>query len=255
MSPLKPIIKILKLNRYGGVFATKLVKITKKYPEPIHPKHLLKIENPWYLEYINDSDTILDIGCDNASHTINCSRNCRSIIGFDYNDNSIKIANNRIKRNGIKNATIIRHDAEKKFPFKKNIFDKVMFLDTLEHLNNRDFVLSEIKKVLKNDGTLFVSIPNVNTSWKKLQKRVGLNPYCDPDHKIEYTKESIRKELANNGFRITKMENIIYDTPLAGIIDLTGGISLLVYKKLLEWKKRMVIYRPNDTTGFRIIAK
>lgn len=255
MYPLKPLIKLLKLNRYGGVFATKLVKITGKYPEPIHPKHLVNLEEPWYLKYIKKSDNVLDIGCDNASHTIKCSKRCKKIIGFDYNENSLKIAKNRVKKNNIKNIKIMKHNAEEKFPFQKNSFDKILFLDVLEHLNKRDFVLGEMRRVLKPNGMLLLSIPNVDTSWKRLQKRAELNPYSDPDHKIEYTKESIGEGLEKNGFKIIKMEPIIYDTPLAGIIDLVGGFSLTVYKQLSLWKKRMVKLKPSDSTGFRIIAK
>lgn len=252
---LKPFIKLLKLTKRGGVLATKLVKMTGKYPESIHPKHLVSLESPWYLKYIKKSDNILDVGCNNGSHTIECSRICKFITGFDYNENSLIIARNRIKRKHIKNIKIIKHNAEEKFPFNKNQFDKILFLDILEHLNKRDFVLSEVRRVLKPDGLLFLSIPNVDTSWKGLQKKAGLNPYSDSDHKIEYTKDSIRGELESNVFKIIKMGTIVYDTPLAGIIDFIGGLSLPIYKKLSLWKMKMVKLRPKETTGFRIIAK
>lgn len=252
---LKPIVKLMKLNRYGGVLATKLVKITGKYKEPIHPKHLIKIEYPWFLKYIEKSDNVLDIGCANGSNTIECSRACKKVIGFDYDENSLKIARNRIERNNIKNIKIIKHDAEKRFPFHKNQFDKILFLDTLEHLNKRDFVLNEVRRVLKTNGIVFISIPNIDTRWKRLQMRAGVNPYCDPDHKIEYTRDDIEEELERNKLKIIKIDPIIYDTPLAGFIDITGAISLTIYKKLVMWKKRMVKFRPGDTTGFRIVAK
>jgi 2-polyprenyl-3-methyl-5-hydroxy-6-metoxy-1,4-benzoquinol methylase len=255
MHPLGLFVKMLKLNRYGGVLATRLVKITGKSKESVHPKHLIKIEEPWYLEHIEKSDNVLDVGCDNGSHTIKCAEVCKMMIGFDYNENALKIARNQIKRNGIENIKIIKHDAESKFPFDKNQFDKVLFLDILEHINKRKFVLSQIKKVLKPGGLLILSIPNVDSSWKRLQKRVNLNPYADPDHKIEYTRNTINQELEINGFEILEIRPIVYDTPVAGIIDITGALSLTVYKKLLGWKKRMVKLRPNDTTGFRIIAR
>lgn len=252
---LKPLIKLLKFTKRGGVLATRLVKITGKYPEPIHPKHLVSLESPWYLKYIKKSDNVLDIGCANGSHTIKCSKKCENITGFDYNEDSLAIAKNMIKRNCIKNIKIFKHDAEEKFPFKKNQFDKILFLDTLEHLNKRCFVLNEVRRVLKPNGLLFLSIPNIDTSWKGLQKKAGLSPYSDSDHKIEYTKDSIREELKCSGFKIIKMWPIVYDTPLAGIIDLVGGFSLSIYKKLSLWKIKMVKLKPKETTGFRIIAK
>lgn len=255
MHPIKPFLKIVKLNRYGGIFAAKLVKITRKSEYVIHPKHLIQLERPWYLFYIKKNDIVLDVGCGNGSSSIECSKKCKKTIGFDYNEHSVKIAKRRVKDLGLKNVNIIKHNAEKTFPFNNDQFNKVIFLDTLEHLNKRKFVLSEIKRIMKPDGILILSIPNVDTLWKRLQMRVGMNPYCDPDHKIEYTTDTIKKELNINGFRIIDMRTTIYDTPLAGIIDLTGGISLKLYKYLILWKKRMVKYRPKETTGFRIIVK
>lgn len=255
MHLLKPFVKVLKLNRYGGVLVTRLVKVTGKSKEAVHPKHLVKLEDPWYLEFIEKGDEVLDVGCDNGSHTIKCAEKCKKVTGLDYNENALRIAKNNAKRSGLDNIRIIRHDVEKKIPFSKNQFDKVLFLDTLEHLNKRDFVLSEIKRVLYPKGFLMISIPNMNNSWKKLQRSAGINSYSDPDHKIEYSMDSIRDELRINGFKVLDMKPIVYETPLAGLIDLTGALSLNIYKKLSEWKKRMVKLRPNDTTGFRIVAK
>ncbi len=79
--------------------------------------------------------------------------------------------------------------------------------------------------------------------------------YADPDHKIEYTKETIKEELEKNGFDVISTGIIVYDTPLAGIIDLTGAFSLRIYKRLSIWKRRMVTLKPNDSTGFRVLAK
>jgi hypothetical protein len=51
------------------------------------------------------------------------------------------------------------------------------------------------------------------------------------------------------------MEPTVYDTPWAGLIDLAGGISLGLFRRLARWKRAKALERPCDATGFRIIAR
>ncbi len=48
-------------------------------------------------------------------------------------------------------------------PFEDNFFDVVLLLDVFEHIGYSDqpMALQEIKRVLKSDGQLIVSIPNL----------------------------------------------------------------------------------------------
>ena len=49
-------------------------------------------------------------------------------------------------------------------PSMHNFFDVALCFETIEHLTNPYACLLEIKKILKKDGILFLSIPNVNTT-------------------------------------------------------------------------------------------
>ena len=49
------------------------------------------------------------------------------------------------------------------FPFEDDHFDVVLFCEIIEHLTNDPLVaLREIKRVLKPDGVLVLTTPNVN---------------------------------------------------------------------------------------------
>jgi len=52
-------------------------------------------------------------------------------------------------------------DLGKPLPFTENSFDYVICLEVIEHLYNPDFVISEINRVLKSSGVLFLSTPNI----------------------------------------------------------------------------------------------
>ena len=193
MNKLKKIlIVLLKQLDLCSALAIRLVKITGKSSEMVHPKHLIKYKI-WFEDYLSKKDFVLDVGCDNGIMLIRLRNKIGKAIGMDVNSISIRIANNLAEKKGATNLRFIVGDANKRLPFKSKTFDKVICSDVLEHLEKRNFAIREIARVLKNNGTLFLVTDNPDTSWKKLQKSVGVFYYADKDHKYEYTKSEIIK--------------------------------------------------------------
>jgi SAM-dependent methyltransferase len=249
---------IWQLRRVVGFLhlPSRLVKWTGKSSYAIHPKHLLGSQSQyWYLQHLDPQDIVLDVGCGNAMHTLACAAKCREIYGFDYDPRQLQIGRAKAESEGISNTYLFEGDAEVRWDFPDGYFDKVLLLDVLEHLNQRDFVFQEAKRGLKDDGRLLLSVPNRETSWKKLRREAGLFAYADEDHKVEYTQEEIRRELACNGFVCDSLEPVVYDTPWDWAISVIGGISLGWYRKLSELKREAALRKPEESTGFRIVAK
>jgi len=254
--PLFPFVWLIKKSKAFSSLSMSLIKLTGKSKYKIHPKHLIKYEQPWYLKNIKKTDVVLDLGCNNGQHTLKTAKKCKQIVGLDYDEQQLKIAKKSAKDEKISRVVFKRHDLEKKLPYKKNSFNKVLCLDLLEHIVNRKQLLKEIRRVLKPNGLAFIAIPNINTSWKKLQKRVGIkNIYADPDHKVEYSLTEINKVLGRAGFKTISLKPIVYDTPWIGFFDLLGGISLRLYAKIAVWKKEKAKSNLKESTGFRIIIK
>jgi ubiquinone/menaquinone biosynthesis C-methylase UbiE len=258
-SVFKQVISLHKrLDNHATGLSIKLVRWTGKSREAIHPKHLISSpENYWYLAYLDLNDSVLDLGCGNGVHTLKAASYCRKIIGIDYSDDSLNLAARLAAQKMIRNATFQKADLEiNPLPFADSSFDKVLFLDVIEHLQERERMLREIKRVLRAGGLLLLTAPNRETSWKRVQRRFGLSSYADPDHKIEYDQDEFIRELSQAGFRVkgTTMP-IVYDTPFAGWIDLTGGFSLSLYDRLARWKREYVKKHPKETTGWRVVAE
>ena len=116
-------------------------------------------------------------------------------------------------------------------------------------------ILEEIKRVLKLRGLLFIGIPNSQTSWKKLQRSVGISSFSDPDHKIEFSENQIKNLLKKHGFKIENFSYGVYDTPLRGLFDIIGGFSLTAYIKLSKWRKVKAQQNPQEASGFEIVAQ
>ncbi len=88
-----------------------------------------------------------------------------------------------------------------KLDIPKNSFNLVILNHTLEHMEDPIFVLKKVNSLLKNNGLVFVDVPNAGGIPAKI---FGDHwPYKLPnEHKWQFTKDSIFKVFKNTGFKI-----------------------------------------------------
>ena len=99
------------------------------------------------------------------------------------------------------------------FPFESGKFSVVLFCEIIEHLLNEPCrVLREIKRVLRHDGCLILTTPNVNRIENVARMIAGANMY-DPyskhgpygRHNREYNKHELFLLLTYLGFTVEEM--------------------------------------------------
>lgn len=83
-----------------------------------------------------------------------------------------------------------------KLPFPDSTFDVILFTHVIEHLRNPLFVASEIRRVLKQDGIIYLETPNWISTLvpsfgfcRKLHN--PFNFYDDPTHVRPWTKQGV----------------------------------------------------------------
>lgn len=99
---------------------------------------------------------VLDIACGEGYGTNLISKRAELVIGVDNNITTIKKAEIKYKN---KKCHFIHGDIEA-LPFEVNYFDLIVCFETIEHVQNPNFAISEIERVLKPDGILLISSPN-----------------------------------------------------------------------------------------------
>lgn len=94
-------------------------------------------------------------------------------------------------------------------PFANRYFDAVTSFEVLEHVDNLDVVLKEIKRVLKPNGVFYFTTP-LEGDKKNLYGFLNQKRRYDPHRKNyghiqKYTTQILMAALNDNGFRIKKV--------------------------------------------------
>lgn len=121
----------------------------------------------------NDGDKLLDLGCGEGRHVIHaCLEHNILGVGVDLSLRDLKIAAERFapftNYNPLSHFSIQQTDATN-LPFADHSFDKIICSEVLEHIENYEDVLQEIKRVLKPNGVLAISVPRAwpeRICWK-----------------------------------------------------------------------------------------
>lgn len=86
-------------------------------------------------------------------------------------------------------------------------FDRVLLLDVLEHLRRPEQILQQSHEVLKREGQLIVSLPNIANIFVRLMLLFGRFDYAergllDRTHLRFFTRKTARHLLESNGYKI-----------------------------------------------------
>ncbi len=163
----------------------------------IHPKHRLTNYHQFFIDNVSPNDTVLDIGCGNGFLTCDLAKKARHVTAIDINKDNIEFARMNYNRENIKYL----HGDATRFDFKAR-FDIVVMSNLLEHIDNRLYFLSKIRKLA---NTFLIRVPQFDRDWLTYYKsELGVEYRLDPTHKIEYTMASLSRELKQAGMGIKK---------------------------------------------------
>ena len=171
---------------------------------------------------------ILDLGSGNCflSFFLLKKNNYVTSVSFDNFNNEKAFC--RSKKLGFKNHKIIFSDFKNGYDLKQNnLYDKVILLETLEHIKEDEILLKSINNVMRLGGEFIISTPFIN--FKSLLKSdYYLNIGVGSHVRHGYSIEQLTKILKNSGFEITE-----YDYLTSNLINyLSQLLRFLALKKL-----------------------
>lgn len=103
-----------------------------------------------------EGDVILDVGCGAGEFAYHIAPRVSKVVAIDTLETSIEIAKDFFS---LPNIDFIAGDLFQ-MEFPSNSFDCVLFLETIEHVENPMAFLKEFYRLLKPGGFLIISTPN-----------------------------------------------------------------------------------------------
>ncbi len=183
-------------------------------PQLENPANVHHIE----MEMIPDGALILDVGCHTGimGEALREKKNAK-VIGIDTDMEALNIARGRLQA-----ALFIDIEqegwADQLLHKGYHYFDVILFGDVLEHTRQPERILLQAKELIKSNGQIIVSVPNI-AHWRV---RFGLlfgrfeysdSGILDRSHMRFFTRESAYALLANSGYNLIQADVAGYSLP------------------------------------------
>jgi len=174
---------------------TVLSRFAVKLDNGIHPKHRLMKYHNFFIDNINSTDIVLDVGCGNGFNTYHIAGKAKRVVGIDIDSKNIAYAEKSFSSDNIDYLTADIMDY--KFDQK---FDVIVLSNLLEHIKDRIKLLKKIRGIGRR---VLIRVPVIDRSWLVLYKKeLGIEYRLDKTHHIEYTIDSFTEELKKAGLKI-----------------------------------------------------
>jgi 2-polyprenyl-3-methyl-5-hydroxy-6-metoxy-1,4-benzoquinol methylase len=165
--------------------------------------HLMKIKK---IMSFKKNGRILDVGCGDGEFLRYFKERGWEAYGVDVSETSCMLARRKLGQN-IFNCEL------KDCRFPPNYFDVITLNHVLEHMLDPNEELIELRRILKNNGILFLSVPNIDSLQFKISEKYWLHLDL-PRHVYHYSPASIKNLLERDKFEIIKLTFPLFDSPL-----------------------------------------
>lgn len=165
-----------------------------------------------------DNDIILDVGCGDGYYIHLISNLSKAkVSGTDFDKSGLERARSKFG----KKIPLFHGDLMRKLPFRAGSFNKVVMSEVTEHLPDDVKGLKEVRRVMKSDGILCLTVPCLNypilwdpLNWilQRIHRpiRSGFFGGIWNQHERLYTKEHIEKVVSEAGFSVEESRTLTF---------------------------------------------
>jgi len=176
--------------------------------------------------------TVLDAGGGTGRWSVPMARKGCRVVLMDLSEEMLSIANSRVKTEHLQDKISIRKGDITETGFSDETFNMILCEHTLFLFENPNIALEELRRVLKREGRLIVSVHNryvqclaslsENPTPKNLEKAYDIllgrtHHYMNKQRIVKiltYTPDEFRNLLKKNGFKIEKIIGKGFSMPL-----------------------------------------
>lgn len=164
------------------------------------------------LEMVGFDKDVLDVGCASGYLAEALGKQDCRVSGIEYDTEAAEEARPHLDKLVVGDVTTMDFVAE----FGAGVFDVIVFGDVLEHLPDPGAVLRSSLAMLRDGGTVVISIPNVTHGSLRLALLEGRWSYTptgllDRTHVRFFTRASLAEMLAEAGLRVEEAKASVAD--------------------------------------------
>lgn len=218
-------------GEYNRKFYSKIFDNKAKRYYSIQKK---KIEIVLKLLEKHENGRVLDIGCgDGLISTLIANVTKAKVYGVDISRKALSKA----KKKGI--ITRAMNVDKQGFPFEEESFDAVFCGDLLEHLYDTENLLENVRKILKPNGYLIISVPNIASWYNRGFLLLGYMPTWIESSLKTYTGNPVIKEGVGHIHAFTKRSLTELLVFKGFSIEKVTGSPVLADGTRRKWKERL----------------
>ena len=179
----------------------------------------------WYFaRNLKGEGNFLDFGCATGFFLKGIKEGSSwNVYGIEQSKKALEFARRNLRLD-------VRENLEKA-NFSESFFDFIHINNVLEHINNPIEIMIECKRILKNDGVIFLAVPNGEVDYKEClvyYKKYKKPPYNNNGHLLYFSRKSLKKLISTCGLII----NSAFTTNFK-----RGLRAIGFFPKKLNWKK------------------
>ncbi len=182
---------------------------------------------------ISEKSRVLDVGCSsgNFGGVLIKNKGCE-VVGVDLDKDDVKRAKKLLNEAFVINVE--RDDLR-----KLGKFDRIIFADVLEHLNDPVAILMKVKKLLRPGGQVLFSIPNMAHMGTRLmllggEFRSGETGLLDKTHLHFYDEVEVRRIFREAGYSISAIDWTEYYIPRRELVSRLKTLGLEPTEQFLD---------------------
>ncbi|HTA83224.1 MAG TPA: class I SAM-dependent methyltransferase [Bacteroidia bacterium] len=197
---------LVKSYPIGFVFCSRIPsqkELLEHYAKYSRDEYYSPITRLRYQELLDEfepfrkTNKILDIGCGTGFFLEEAKAKGWEVHGTEFTDNAVEICRNK----GITMQT----GSLKAENYSPEAFDVITSFEVLEHINNPLEEITNIHKIMRTGGLVYLTTPNFNAVERYLLKG-NYNVIEYPEHLSYYTPKTLNYLFTNNGFKKKKIK-------------------------------------------------
>lgn len=190
--------------------------------------------------------SILDFGCGTGDFLNYCKQKGLRCYGVERDNDARKMGRSNFKLSINKDLNEIESKDEK--------FDVITLWHVLEHIEDFKFLLSSLKKLLKENGLLILGLPNHNSFDAEIFKENWV-AYDVPIHLSHFSQNNIKYLVHSLSFKSVKTKPLFFDAYYISILSAKKKGKSFFFALKSGWKSNRKAKKTSEYSSLAYLIK